>query len=487
MSRAEPGLAGAVRVPAAPPAPDRPAGPPGDAGASRSRRLATGILTAVLSRGVGQVVPLVLIPVTLSYLGPQRYGLWMSVVALTAMAAFADLGLGTGLMTKLAGCYATGDTARARSYVSTAYCLLGTLAAVACALLWSVSPVVPWSAVFNVTDELTPAETRAMVLVWLTAFVVNIPLSLVNRVQYAYQQVGQSNVWLAVGSLVTLPLVLLVVGAGLPPVAVVAVMAAAPLLVTVVNTVWVYWWRMPQLRPRPSAVDRRLAGGLLRISGLFFAVTIVMAVANNVDNLIIAHTLGLASTTAFAIPAKLMMQLGGLMVMVNMPLWAANGEALARGDVAWVRRTARRMTLLSIVSILLPSTALVAFGDRLFAAWLPYPLGGDRWLLVGLALWWLLLSGFSPLMMVQNAAGVVRPQLVGLVVYLGLSVPGKWYGATAYGLTAIPFVGVACYAFTVLPAGLLGYRRALARYASPAVPGRDGGEPVGVSGHPGVR
>ncbi|WP_431896135.1 lipopolysaccharide biosynthesis protein [Micromonospora haikouensis] len=438
-----------------------------DRGASRSRRLVTGIVTALLTRGAGLLVPLVLIPITLPYLGPERYGLWMSVMALTAMAAFADLGLGTGLMTKLAGCYASGDTERARTYISTAYCLLCVIAGAICALLWSVSQVVSWSAVFNVESGLSPAETRAMVLVWVTAFAVNIPLSLVNRVQYAYQQVGQSNLWVALGTASALPLVLVAVGAGQPPLVVVAAMAVGPLLVTVANTVWVYGRRMPQLRPRLSAVDRRLAGDLLRISGLFFATTVVMALANNADNLIIAHTLGLASTTVFAVPAKLMMQLGGIVVMVNMPLWAANGEALARGDVAWVRRAVRRMTIVSTLSILVPGAALVAFGDRFFAAWLPVALGDDRWLLVGLALWWLLLSAFSPLMMVQNAAGVVRPQLVGLVVYLVVSVLGKWYGAESYGLTAIPFVGVLCYALTVLPAGLYGYRRALARYVSP--------------------
>ncbi|MBM0240149.1 oligosaccharide flippase family protein [Micromonospora sp. ATA32] len=438
-------------------------GAPGGARA-RSRRLVTGIVTAAASRAAGLLVPLLLIPVTLSYLGPDRYGLWMAVIALTGMAAFADLGLGNGLMTKLAPCYASGDTDRARRYLSSTYALLGAISLTLCALLWLCVGLVPWSSVFNVADTASPSETRVMVLIWLTAFVVNVPLALINRVQYAYQQIGASYIWQGAGNVVTLPLVLLAVHADLPPVAVVAATAVGPPLVNAVNSLWVYGHRMPQLRPRLDAVDRGLAWTLLRLSGVFFVLTIVMSLANNADNLIIAHALGVQSVTEYAVPAKLMSQLGVLVYLVNLPLWPANGEALARGDLAWVRRTVRRMTAISLLVTALPSALLVLAGGRVFAAWLPIPLGGDRWLLAGLALWWVLLASFSPFLMVQNAAGVLRPQLVGLVLYLGVSVVAKWYGAKAYGLAAVPFIGFFAYGLTVLPAALHGYRRTLARY-----------------------
>ena len=67
----------------------------------------------------------------------------------------------------------------------------------------------------------------------------------------------------------------------------------------------------------------------------------------------------------------------------------------------------------------------------------------------------------SPRFMVQNAAGIIRPQLVGYICYLIISIPAKWFATAHVGITAIPYVGVAVYALTVLPAALYGHRRAL--------------------------
>jgi hypothetical protein len=72
-----------------------------------------------------------------------------------------------------------------------------------------------------------------------------------------------------------------------------------------------------------------------------------------------------------------------------------------------------------------------------------------------------MLATMSPRFMVQNAAGIVRPQLIGYALYLILSVVAKWYGVKHLGITSIPYIGVAVFMLTTLPATLYGYRRAL--------------------------
>nr|WP_236646951.1 oligosaccharide flippase family protein [Micromonospora acroterricola] len=428
----------------------------------------SGVATALLSRGVGFVAPIVLVPLTLPYFGTDLYGLWMAVVALVGMASFADLGLGSGLMTKLAPCYAHGDDRRAQGYVSSAYLALSLLAAAMIAVLWLLADTIAWTSLFNVAGEVTQAQTRLIALLCLTAFLVNVPLALITRVQYAYQQVGRSNIWQAVASLTGLGLVLAVVAAGLSPLLVIVASVAAPPLVNAVNTVWFFRRAHRTIRPRLRAVDARTAWELTRLSGLFFVVTVVMSLGTNADTLVIAHVLGLSAVAGFVVPAKLLAQLGQLVVLINVPLWPANGEALARGQLGWVRRTTRRMTVLSVLFAAVPAVSLVCFGDRLFAAWLPVPIDDDRWLLAGLAVWWIIQAALSPRFMVQNAAGVVVPQLVGWVAFLALSIPGKWYGARWFGAAAVPWVGAAGYALTVLPAALYGYRRTLRRSPAPA-------------------
>ncbi|MGV9369218.1 MULTISPECIES: lipopolysaccharide biosynthesis protein [Micromonospora] len=416
--------------------------------------------TAALSRVISAVAPLALIPLTLSYLGADLYGLWMAVAAVTVMAAFTDLGLGYGLMTKLATCYATGNTEKARRYISSAYVMVTLAAVAACGVLWLAAGAIPWSSIFNAGDSVTPGQARGIALACLTAFLLNVPLSLVNRIQYAYQRIGMSNMWLAAGVLASLPLAFFAVRAEMPPVVVVASAVAGPVLTNLVNTLWTYWRCLPEIAPRLRLVDRRVAGELIRLGGQFFLLTIVMTTADNADSLIVAHTRGLATVATYAVAVKLFAQLGFLVMLVNQPFWPMHGEALATGDLVWVRRTVRRMIGVSALVVAVPAVSLVLLGDRIFLAWLSVPVG-NRWLLAGLGLWWILLAALSPLFMVQNAAGLIRPQIVGYSLYLVLAVSGKWYGSTFFGVASIPFIGVLCSLLTVVPAAIYGYRRVL--------------------------
>ncbi|MBX7268043.1 oligosaccharide flippase family protein [Micromonospora sp. Llam7] len=437
--------------------------PPAPAGPRRGRQLLSWITTAALSRAVSALVPLALIPVTLSYLGAELYGLWTAVIAVTAMMAFADLGIGLGLMTRLAPLRVNDDVDAARRYISSAYAVVSAAALFLCGLLWLLAGAIPWALVFNVPEP-TARDGQMVALVCLTAALLNIPLYLVYRIQYAHHQVVASNVWQAVASVASLLLALGAVLAGLPPIAVIAAVAVCPPLVNVVNTVWTFGWRLPQLTPRLRYVEQRRVRDLLHLGGMFFLTTLVMTLADNADPLIIAQVLGLASVTAYAVPAKLLTQLGPLVMLVNQPLWPMYGEALARGDVTWIRRTVRRMTVISVLIALLPATFLVLLGDRLFAAWLPVPVG-SRALLLGLACWWITIAAISPRFIVQNAAGVLRPQLLGYSLYLPLSVLGKLYAVHRFGISATPYVGVITYAATVAPAAVYGYRRVLAAQA----------------------
>jgi O-antigen/teichoic acid export membrane protein len=427
-------------------------------GRERSRRLFSGIVTAVASRGIGAIAPLLLIPLTLSYLGTDLYGLWMAATAVTSMALFADLGLGNGLLTKLAPCYASGDTAAARRYIATAYAALTAVAAGLCALLWLLAGVVPWGSMFNAADD---EAARTVALVCLTAFFVNIPLALVQRVQYAYQQVAQSNIWQATGSLWSVALVIAAVQAELAPTVVIAGAVAGPVLASALNAAWVFGKQSRELRPRPGDVDRTAAGRLLRLGGKFFVLSVVTSLAMNADSLVIAHALGLDAVTEYSVPARLFTALGVLVTLVNLPLWPANGEALARGDVAWVRKTTRRMTIASGTAVLLPAVVLVLAGDTVLGAWLGDAVDASPWFLAGLAAWWLLLATASPRFMVQNATGYVRPQLAAWSAYFVLSLPVKWAAAQQFGIAGVAGAGAVLYAMTVWPGAAYGYRRVL--------------------------
>ena len=188
-----------------------------------------------------------------------------------------------------------------------------------------------------------------------------------------------------------------------------------------------------------------------------------MALANGVDNLIVSHVAGLAQVAAYAVTAKVFAPVAMLVTVVNMPMWPACAAALARRDHQWVRRTAGRMARWSALTVGLGSLGMVVAGPVVMRDLLGVAVPVDRSLLAGFALWSVVLAALSARFMVQNAAGVVGPQLVGWSAYLLLSVPAKWFSARYLGVSTVPFAATATYLVTVLPGALVGYRRAMRR------------------------
>lgn len=433
------------------------------AGRTRNQALITGIVSALGGKAVGLVAPLLITPVAFTHLGAERYGLWMAVTSLTGMALFADFGLGNGLLTRLARLHAIGDRQAAAREIASAYAMLGALAVGLLTVLVATARVVPWPTLLNVTDPAVARDTRAVVLFCFGAFLVNIPLGLIQRVQYAHQQVAQSNLWQAGGSLVSVGLVFAAVAADAGPVLVVAAAVLAVPLVNLGNSICYFGWQNRPLRPRPRDVRPAVTRGLLRLGVRFFALSVLTSTALNVDPFLVGRLLGLDVAGSYSVVLRMFSLLALFVTLVNTPLWPANGEALARGDVTWVRRSTRLMTFLSVVAVALPAGGFVLLGNDILQSWVRSPELPTTpvAVFVALAIWSVLVASASPMFMVQNSIGLLRPQFIGWAAFLVVSLVLKITLASRLGLAGIAFAGTVSYALTVLPAALFGYRRTL--------------------------
>ncbi|WFE34825.1 oligosaccharide flippase family protein [Micromonospora sp. WMMD975] len=432
-------------------------------GANRDRTVTVGIATAMVAKGIGLAAPLVITPACFRYLGDQRYGLWMAITALTGMAWFADLGLGNGLLTRL-GQLADDPRQQARE-ISGAFATLGVVGVLLLAALVVVTPVVPWVDLFAVHDPAVAGQTATLVLICFGAFAVNIPLSLIQRIQYARGQMVQSNIWQSAGALAAMAVVLVAIAADWGPLVVVAGAVLAVPATNLLNTLTYFWSAEPAGRPAPRLVHRDTVVGLLRLGLQFFALTTMSSIALNVDNPLVAHVMGLSVAAHYAVVGKLFGVLWIFVGLVGMTVWPVNGAALARGEVAWVRRNTRRMVALYGVLVGAAGLLLVGYGHRLIELWVG---AADRStirlpVLAGLAGWSLLVAVTSPLIMVQNSIGLLRPQFVGWASFLVLATGLKIWGLRQFGLPGLPGAACVAYLLTMMPAALVGYRRALAR------------------------
>jgi O-antigen/teichoic acid export membrane protein len=426
-----------------------------------SRTLVRGIVASVFSKGLAAIVPVITVPWALHALGDVGYGTWATALSLTAMAAFADLGLGAGLMTALPKAIAANDQVTARKHVSTAYALLGGVSLLSLIGIWLLNPMVDWAAAVNGSEIDQGGQVELIVVVTLSGFCLNIVASAIARIQQAAQQVALSNVWLGTGSLVSLSLLFLATRLNLLGSSYVAVAAFAPVLVSGVNTAVFFSSKTGRfLRPSPRHASRESARILLRFGMRFLVLHALMSVSFSSDAWIVSHATSLSEVPRYSIPAKIFSVIGTATNILTMPFWPTASHAMASGNVSWVRATTRRLTIVTPLLVGVLSVAAVAIGPALIEWWLDGRIPVSVTLLVGFAILAIMQAVCSPMMMVQNAKGILRPQAIAYVGLLAV-VPIKLYVARHLGIEWMPYVTAAGYAALLLPASVIAYRLSL--------------------------
>lgn len=386
----------------------------------RYRRAALTSAATVLGRGVGLVATLVSVPLTIHYLGTERYGIWMTISSIVALLGFADLGLGNGLLNAISTSHGRDDRDFARQCVSSAFFLLAGLAVLLAVVFMLCYPSIPWDRVFNVSPIVGRHEAGPAMAVFFGCFFLGLPLGIITRVQMGYQQGFVNAAWQAVGSLLTLVCLLVAIWCrGSLPLLVLA-LAGAPLLATALNGVALFCRSMPWLIPRWSAINWQAARQIGQTGLIFLILQACVALLSSVDNLIVAQILGQEEVTQLAVPARLFSVAGAVAMIALIPLWPAYGEAIARGDIGWVKRTVMRSTVCAAGVSFVIALPLMVLGKPIVQAWAGAEIQPSQSLLLALGCWTVLSTVGAALAMFLNAANVVALQTV-CAVAVGLA------------------------------------------------------------------
>jgi O-antigen/teichoic acid export membrane protein len=411
----------------------------------RNRRAALTGGTALLARTVQVGTSLVTFPLTIHYLGDERFGLWMTISSVLAMANFADFGIGNGVLNTVADANGKNDFERIRAAISSGFAVLGAVGIFLMAIFVSTFGWLSWADILRVTSVQARAEAGPALLVFACCFALNIPLDLVQRAQLGLQEGFRMNLWQVCGTLGGLAGVIVGVRlhAGLP--VLVAALAGAPVAATALNAIQFFGFSRPELFPRRRYISREAISRIVTFGTLFFVLQIVASVSFSGDNFIIARTLGASSVPEYSIPQRMFAIISLMVGMLVAPLWPAYGEAISRGDLDWVRRTLGRSLLLVLASALAASSVLLLIAHRVLAWWIGPSFSPPFLLLLGLALWTVVDCCGTTLAMFLNGAGMLRVQIAFGSLFAIACLLLKVYLSRRFGVAAVPWATVLTY------------------------------------------
>jgi O-antigen/teichoic acid export membrane protein len=393
---------------------------------ARGKHIKLTVFTGLIARASSMLMTIVSVPLTLNYLGPERFGLWMTVTSVVSMLSFADFGIGSGLLTVVAEASGRDDQIAIRRYVSSGFAILILIAVcILAAFFLCIFPAVDWAHVFNVYSPAARADAGPAIAVLVACFAGSVASLIVPRAQLALQQGFVNNLWVTISLFVSLAGIWAVAAAHGSVALLIVAMLGTPVVAATVNGI-IFFQRNKQYRPSWTLVNAAAMKRILSTGLMFVVLQLGASISFASDKLIIARVLGAEAVAAYSVYERVFGVGSNLMLVMLLPIWPAYAEAWARKDTAWVKKTLKRSLALSVGISTAFGVAIVLLGPLIVSLWTRKDVPVQPIVLHSLAIWCVVLCTQNALAMLLNGLHVIRVQVISSIVVACLAIPLKF-------------------------------------------------------------
>jgi len=322
-------------------------------GHPRSVKAKKNIIASFGLKGFSILVSFLLVPLTLNYLNPTKYGIWLTISSVVGWFGFFDIGLGNGLRNKLAEAFALKDDKLAKIYVSTTYVVLSLIIGLVYLLFLVINPFLNWARLLNTTPEMAH-ELSWIALIVFTFFAIRFVLKLIGVILTADQMPAVNNSFTPVGNLIALIAIYFITRVSQGNLLYISVVySAAPIIILIVASIYFFNGKYKYIKPSIKFVSFQYFKPLAGLGVKFFILQISALVIFSTDNMIITQILGPAEVTPYNIAFKYFSIPIMIFAIINKPFWSAFTEANAVGDISWIKTSINRLIIIWAIIIIL--------------------------------------------------------------------------------------------------------------------------------------
>lgn len=364
----------------------------------------TGIVT-VITKGISTTAGLISIPLTAQYLGTERFGLWLLLSSLLSCVNLFDLGLANSLANSLAIADGREDRTLAKEIVSSAfYSMLGgaLILTVLFGLFYSSAS---WEKVLNIRWSQPQLEIELAIAICFGVFIIHLLCSLSSRIYRGYQEEYISQLWLGLGSLLSIIglIVSIHLKANFP--ALLAVFLGFSLLGDILAAIHLFWFRRKWLKPNLNYYNLRKTKWLFKTGFQFWLAQISSFLVFQTDLIIVSKLFGASAVANYGVVLKLFTLVGSIQSAFVAPLWSAYAEAGTRGDFFWVNQAFKKSVCFSVIWSSCIGVLLAINTPNILKIWLNQTEAVDKNLIFAMLLTTILVSVAQSISMLANGLG----------------------------------------------------------------------------------
>jgi O-antigen/teichoic acid export membrane protein len=415
-------------------------------GHTRTVNAKRNILIMLVIRSSSIALSFFLVPLTIHYVNPARYGIWLTLSAIIGWFGFFDIGFGNGLRNRLTEAITRGENDLARIYISTTYFILSIIISIVLLAFFCINHFLVWPKILNTPMDMA-AELSSVALMIFVFFSLQFVLRLINTVLTANQQPAKASLFEFIGSLFSFILIyiltkttegnLLYLGAAF---------SITPVFVFFLSSIWYYSTEYRKFAPNFKYVRLSYSKDLMSLGLKFFIIQIAAVVLYETSNLIIAQLFGPEQVTSYNIAFKYFSVIPMGLGIIMFPFWSAFTEAWVKRDLLWINNTVYKLKLLILC---VSGVAIIMFllSKLVYKVWVGQEIKVSIGISAAMA-FYVIINGWSGIFShFLNGVGKIKMQLYYAVIGAVLNIPlaivlGKWLGITgvilATCLIAIP-------------------------------------------------
>ncbi|RKR81080.1 O-antigen/teichoic acid export membrane protein [Mucilaginibacter gracilis] len=410
-------------------------------GHERTIKARKNIFLSILYKGGSIAISIIIIPLTITYVNSDTYGIWITLSSIISWFSFFDVGLGNGLKNKLAENNALNETSKSKSYISTTYVILGVISLIVFVVFYFANKFVNWNTVLNtkITDN---HYLRHVVLLLVSLFSIQFVTQIINSILTAFHKSARVALITFLGQLLSLTFIFFIryyISGSL--ILLVISMAGIPLIVQLLASLIYFSKEYKVYSPSFKYVDLSQARDLLSVGGKFFFIQIGALILFQTDNIVITQVFGPADVTIFNIAYKLFSVLILLFSIIITPLWSAYTDAYAKNDWIWIRSSMIKMQKFWMV-LSVCSLALLAASSFVYRLWLHGSVSVPLSLSVAMAVYVICYVWQSIHVYFLNGVGKVKLQLYLVMGCSVVNIPMAIFFAKYWGLAGVTYSNV---------------------------------------------
>ena len=409
-------------------------------GSTRSITVKKNILGSLLLKSISILISLQVVPLTINYINPTKYGIWLTLSSIIAWLSYFDLGFAHGFRNRFAEAKAIGDIKLAKENVSTTYIILLLLFTVIFFVLIVLNHFLNWSSILNV-EPVYSNELRTVFGLLSCFFCLNIVASVFTTMLTADQKPALASLIQTSGQILAFICISILIKntSGRLDVLAIAFAGIPCFFLIIVSFVMFCGKRYRSVLPSVKCFRFSLTKKILGLGGQFFIIMISMLFIFQFINIILARVEGPKVVTQYNIAYKYFNILNMGVTIVLTPFWSAFTDAYVKQDYNWMRSVVKKLELLWLLCIPLLVLMVICSGT-LYQWWIGNSVSIPFSLSVSMAVYILFQTGGNMYMYLVNGTSKVRLQLILYLFFAIIAIPLMHFCCKQYGVAGILIV-----------------------------------------------